>query len=261
MGIFDKIGTMSVLFDPHEVGINGQSNLRKGARPPRRKEDDLLVFGYACKLFENNQTTASFDEEKSLIPWMGDESLLIDRYDARLLFTDKAQFVSKPSQALPVLTTEEEEGERRLDEERYLDLHHDTQEYELQQEEEMKRFQQALREDGAYNSVAFSYDHNAPENSFHYPQSDSSYETIPIKGSLLYQARQVNSSVAQGVQKEMASTSPKLLQSPPIQQPEPFVPPEDLEIPADMEIFVSSVGIQLQTVKDDHERQRLQTQM
>ncbi|XP_058963953.1 splicing factor, suppressor of white-apricot homolog isoform X2 [Pocillopora verrucosa] len=227
---------MSVLFDPHEVGINGQSNLRKGARPPRRKEDDLLVFGYACKLFENNQTAASFDEEKSLIPWMGDESLLIDRYDARLLFTDKAQFVSKPSQTPPVLTPEEEEMERRFDEERYLDLHHDTQEYELQQEEEMKRFQQALSEDGAYNSVAFSYDYSAPENSFHYPQSVSSYETTSREGTLLYQARQANSSVAQSAREEMVSPSPKLPQPHPVQQPEPFVPPEDLEIPSDMEI-------------------------
>ena len=46
----------------------------------------------------------------------------------------------------------------------------------------MKRFQQALSEDGAYNSVAFSYDYSAPENSFHYPQSVSSYETTSREG-------------------------------------------------------------------------------
>lgn len=67
-----------MLFDPHEVSINGQANLRIVPKT-RRKEDDLLVFGYACKLFQKSEKAASFDEEKSLIPWMGDESLLIDR--------------------------------------------------------------------------------------------------------------------------------------------------------------------------------------
>lgn len=63
-----------MLFDPHEVGINGQTSLRRGPKI-RRKEDALLVFGYACKFFESSGK----GEEKSLIPWMGDESLLIDR--------------------------------------------------------------------------------------------------------------------------------------------------------------------------------------
>lgn len=75
----------------------------------------MLLHGYS-----NGSPLISF-------PWLN------SRYDARLLFTDKAQFVSKPSQTPPVLTPEEEEMERRFDEERYLDLHHDTQEYELQQ--------------------------------------------------------------------------------------------------------------------------------
>lgn len=54
--------------------------------------------------------------------------------------------------------------------------------FPISKEEEMKRFQQALSEDGAYNSVAFSYDYSAPENSFHYPQSVSSYETTSREG-------------------------------------------------------------------------------
>lgn len=55
------------------------------------------------------------------------------RFDARLYFTDKAQFIFKPSEAAPLLTPEEEEIEMRCDEERYLDLHRDSAEYELQQ--------------------------------------------------------------------------------------------------------------------------------
>lgn len=67
-----------MLFDSHEVGINGQTSLRRGPKI-RRKEDALLVFGYACKFFDSSGKGAFFNEEKSLIPWMGDESLLIDR--------------------------------------------------------------------------------------------------------------------------------------------------------------------------------------
>ena len=40
----------------------------------------------------------------------------------------------------------------------------------------MKRFQQALQEDGVYNSVSFSYDYNTPEIPSQYPQTTSAYE-------------------------------------------------------------------------------------
>ena len=67
---------MSVLFDGHEVGLPTKSH---NVPRTRRKQDDLLVFGYACKLFEDSEKAAAFDPEKSLISWMGDESLRIDR--------------------------------------------------------------------------------------------------------------------------------------------------------------------------------------
>ena len=40
----------------------------------------------------------------------------------------------------------------------------------------MKRFQQALQEDGAYNSVSFGYDYNTPEIPSQYPQTTSARE-------------------------------------------------------------------------------------
>lgn len=55
------------------------------------------------------------------------------RFDARLYFTDKAQFIYKPTEVAPSLTPEEEEMERRCDEERYIDLHRDSAEYDIQQ--------------------------------------------------------------------------------------------------------------------------------
>lgn len=55
------------------------------------------------------------------------------RFDARLYFTDKAQFIFKSSEVAPSLTPEEEEMEMRCDEERYIDLHRDSAEHELRQ--------------------------------------------------------------------------------------------------------------------------------
>lgn len=42
----------------------------------------------------------------------------------------------------------------------------------------MKRFQQALQEDGTYNSVAFSYQYDAPTVPPQYPQTAHEYESL-----------------------------------------------------------------------------------
>ena len=50
---------------------------RSGAESGPRAE--LLVFGYACKLFRDDERASEHERGEQLIPWMGDKSLMIDR--------------------------------------------------------------------------------------------------------------------------------------------------------------------------------------
>lgn len=43
------------------------------------KDDDLIVFGYSCKLFRDDFSAKAIDRGQSLIPWNGDENVMIDR--------------------------------------------------------------------------------------------------------------------------------------------------------------------------------------
>lgn len=47
----------------------------------REKKEELFVFGYSCKLFRDDEKALHVDQGKHLIPWMGDETLKIDRFD------------------------------------------------------------------------------------------------------------------------------------------------------------------------------------
>ena len=62
---------MSILGGPHDKtkGSKGTGD-----------EVDLLVFGYSCKLFRDDAKAILEDSGQLLIPWMGDSSLMVDRY-------------------------------------------------------------------------------------------------------------------------------------------------------------------------------------
>lgn len=72
------------MVDKWSVGgrTNGESGiLRKGLHQYNTTEnrEDLLVFGYACKIFRDDDKARYIDQGKHLIPWMGEQSLKIDR--------------------------------------------------------------------------------------------------------------------------------------------------------------------------------------
>lgn len=63
---------MSILVGPYE---------RSGTSTSKKEEEDgLLVFGYSCKLFRDDAKAMMENSGQLLIPWMGDGSLMVDRY-------------------------------------------------------------------------------------------------------------------------------------------------------------------------------------
>lgn len=57
------------------AGKVSSSSLENHRQPPL----ELLVFGYACKIFRDDEKAREMDHGKQLIPWMGDVNLKIDR--------------------------------------------------------------------------------------------------------------------------------------------------------------------------------------
>jgi len=51
-----------------------------------KEEEELIVFGYSCKLFRDDFFAKATDRGQSLIPWNGDENVMIDRCAKKRLF-------------------------------------------------------------------------------------------------------------------------------------------------------------------------------
>ncbi|XP_043571276.1 splicing factor, suppressor of white-apricot homolog isoform X2 [Chiloscyllium plagiosum] len=135
-----------------------QNNNNKKKEDDKKKVVELLVFGYACKLFREDDKAQFHEQGKHLIPWMGDPALLIDRYDCRGHLNDLSECDAEYTWNRDYQLSEEEARIDALcDEERYLALHTDLLEEEARQEEEYRRLNEALAEDGIYNAVGFAY--------------------------------------------------------------------------------------------------------
>ncbi|XP_056633487.1 splicing factor, suppressor of white-apricot homolog isoform X1 [Diorhabda sublineata] len=120
--------------------------------------DELLIFGYACKLFRDDEKALYIDQGKHLIPWMGDESLKIDRYDCRGALSDLTKYEASregyDATRWLGLSEKERNVEELCDKERYHSLLINEEEEQMYKEEEIKR----------QNTNTFQYSYDVPQN-------------------------------------------------------------------------------------------------
>ncbi|XP_074026879.1 suppressor of white-apricot isoform X2 [Leptinotarsa decemlineata] len=116
--------------------------------------DELLVFGYACKLFRDDEKALFIDQGKHLIPWLGDEKIKIDRYDCRGALGDLSKYEASKEGYDTMrwlgLSEKEMNLEELCDKERYHSLEINEEEEEMYKEEEQKR--------KMTNAVQYNYD-------------------------------------------------------------------------------------------------------
>lgn len=120
---------------PTEEPQRPRESKRKRIDREQREEEEkekaaLVVVGYESKMFRDPETAAAVNEGKFLVPWMGDKTLMIDRYDVRLLLDDRKLFKKVKGGKTRVMTKEEAEEEAQCDYERYYDLEHHEEEIE-----------------------------------------------------------------------------------------------------------------------------------
>ncbi|XP_058014052.1 splicing factor, suppressor of white-apricot homolog isoform X1 [Ahaetulla prasina] len=171
---------------------------------------ELLVFGYACKLFRDDEKALQQEQGRHLIPWMGEASIMIDRYDGRGHLHDLSEYDAEYSTWNRDYQLSEEEAriEALCDEERYLALRTDLLEEEARQEEEYKRLSEALAEDGSYNAVGFTY-----SSDYYDPSEPTEEEEQPFKA-------------------KVAVTKAETVE----ENEEPFIAPLGLNVPSDVEL-------------------------
>ncbi len=83
------------------------------------------AYGRACTIFADSDLAASLDSGRHLQSWLGDENVMVDRYDVRLLLHDSTQ-VSKASHRGAIPSSETDSLAEDLEYERYRDMNADT---------------------------------------------------------------------------------------------------------------------------------------
>ena len=67
------------LFSQFDETSGEDHGYKNGHHECKEEEEDLIVFGYSCKLFRDDFSAKAIDRGQSLIPWNGDENVMIDR--------------------------------------------------------------------------------------------------------------------------------------------------------------------------------------
>lgn len=126
------------------------------------KDEELLVFGYACKIFPPDENSRLIAKNQHLILWNNNSevNLAIDRYDCRASLHNLADFdLSESWNKTYSISDEESKLEDHLNVERYRALRVNEIEENIRQEEEIKRLHASIAtSDDSYREVSMNYD-------------------------------------------------------------------------------------------------------
>jgi hypothetical protein len=78
----------------HHRGRNAKKKAKPMSDAERQQSflEGMVIVGYESNLFRNDKLSESIERGEHFIPWMGNDHLMIDRYDARALLTDLKLF-------------------------------------------------------------------------------------------------------------------------------------------------------------------------
>ena len=83
---------MSVLLGPFDKSENSASS--------RVDDNELLVFGYQCRLYRDDEKAELENGGELLIPWMGDRNLMVDRLVNYFLQTCSLNVHARPQSSV-----------------------------------------------------------------------------------------------------------------------------------------------------------------